>query len=84
MGLRTCPAPLTVAQESLLVEVQNVTILPLYPPYEYYIVAVEKVCHKCNPKAAEELKPDTNRLLNCSWPSKPNTSKEEAWALKEH
>ena len=61
----------------------NFTVVPLYPPYGKYIMAVEQACLKLLPKVAEELKVETNQMLKCDTPIKPSISREEARAVKK-
>ena len=59
----------------------NYTVVPWYSPIWEYVAAIEVVCLKFPPQAAEELRAETKRVLKYV-PPKSNITKDEANSLK--
>ena len=57
---------------------------PRQPPNLEYITAIEAACTKLSQQDAEELRADINRVLRSSHHPKPNLTKAQNAALREH
>ena len=75
---------MTPAQRSVLAKGPNFAVTPRQPPNLEYITAIETACTKLSQQDAEELRADVNRVLRSSHPPKPNLTKAQNLALREH
>ena len=70
-------------QESPLAKGLNFSPSPGKIPYEDYIIATEKACHKLPSNEATVLRSEMAGLLRNVKPPKPNITKDERKAIQE-
>ena len=76
--------PLTPAQRSVLAKGPTFAVTPKHPPNIEYVTAVEAACTKLSQQDAEELRTNINWVLRASHLPKPNLTKAQNLAIREH
>ena len=73
--------PLTKAQEKLLAQGPNFTVVPRSPPITEYVAAIEHACSRLQEGEAEELRGEVKIIIKKTYNPSPNITMEERKAI---